>query len=195
MKHISTDCISKIKHGDPAAFRELFYAYKDPLFSYVCKLCRAPEMAEEIVQEVFVKVWINRQQLDETLSIQAYLYTAVRHTLFNALKKAALDKNLKQEIFYHQAVAANITEDDVLTAELQRIKKSMLDKLPPQRKLIFCLSRIEGLSHEEIAQRLGISKNTVKDQIVKAIRFLKQELHVHHDIIIPLLVVGVLHTK
>ena len=195
MKHLSTDCISKVKHSDPTAFRELFHAYKDPLFSYACKLCRSPEMAEEVVQEVFIKVWINRQHLDETLSIQAYLYTAVRHTLFNALKKAASDKNLKQEIFYQQAVAANITEDDVLTAELQRIKKSMLDRLPPQRKLIFCLSRIEGLSHEEIAQQLGISKNTVKDQIVKAVRFLKQELHAHHDIIIPMLVVGVLHTK
>ncbi|HVI46877.1 MAG TPA: RNA polymerase sigma-70 factor [Chitinophaga sp.] len=176
MGQLGVECISKIKAGDTAAFRELFYAYKDALFGYACKLCRSPEMAEEAVQEVFMKVWINRQQLDPSLSIRAYLYTAIRHCIFNILKKAALDENLRQAVFYHQPVAANTTEDDVNAAELQRMKSRMLDMLPPQRKLIFCLSRIEGLSHEEIAIRLGISKNTVKDQIVKARRFLRQQL-------------------
>lgn len=170
------ECISKIKDGDAIAFQELFYAYKDALFGYACKLCRSPEMAEEAVQEVFMKVWINRQQLDPSLSIRAYLHTAVRHCIFNILKKAALDANLRQSVFHHQPLAANTTEDAVYAADLQRVKSRVLDMLPPQRKLIFCLSRIEGLSHEEIALRLGISKNTVKDQIVKASRFLRQQI-------------------
>lgn len=179
MNQLGVECISKIKDGDATAFKELFFAYKDALFGYACKLCRSQEMAEEAVQEVFMKVWIGRQQLDPALSIRAYLHTAIRHCVFNALKKAALDETLRQTVFRHQPVAANTTEDDVMAAELQRMKSKMLDMLPPQRKLIFCLSRIEGLSHEEIALRLGISKNTVKDQIVKASRFLRQQLHAH----------------
>ncbi|MCW3466705.1 RNA polymerase sigma factor [Chitinophaga nivalis] len=184
----TAECILKIKDGDTAAFRELFYTYKDALFCYACKLSRSSELAEEAVQEVFMKVWINRQQLNPDLSIQSYLYTATRHCIFNILKKAALDASLRQAIFYHQPTAANTTDDEIRNAELQRVKTKVLDLLPPQRKLIFCLSRIDGLSHEEIAQKLGISKSTVKDQIVKASRFLKQELHTHHDIIIPMLV-------
>ncbi|WP_343744020.1 RNA polymerase sigma-70 factor [Chitinophaga sp.] len=176
MSQLGVECISKIKDGDAIAFQELFYAYKDALFGYACKLCRSPEMAEEAVQEVFMKVWINRQQLDPSLSIRAYLHTAVRHCIFNILKKAALDANLRQSVFHHQPLAANTTEDAVYAADLQRVKSRVLDMLPPQRKLIFCLSRIEGLSHEEIALRLGISKNTVKDQIVKASRFLRQQI-------------------
>lgn len=176
MSQLGVECISKIKEGDATAFQELFYAYKDALFGYACKLCRSPEMAEEAVQEVFMKVWINRQQLDPSLSIKAYLHTAVRHCVFNILKKAALDEALRQSIFHHQPVAVNTTEDAVHAADLQRAKSRVLDMLPPQRKLIFCLSRMEGLSHEEIALRLGISKNTVKDQIVKASRFLRQQI-------------------
>nr|WP_295865166.1 RNA polymerase sigma-70 factor [uncultured Chitinophaga sp.] len=179
MSQLGVECISKIKEGDATAFQELFYAYKDALFGYACKLCRSTEMAEEAVQEVFMKVWINRQQLDPTLSIRAYLHTAVRHCVFNILKKAALDEDLRQSVFRHQPVAVNSTEEAVNAADLQRVKSRVLDMLPPQRKLIFCLSRIEGLSHEEIALRLGISRNTVKDQIVKASRFLRQQLHTH----------------
>lgn len=191
MSQLETMCVSKIKDGDATAFRELFYTYKDALFGYACKLSRSAELAEEAVQEVFMKVWIHRQQLDPAQSIQSYLYTATRHCIFNILKKAALDEKLKKAVFYQQPVFSNNTEEYLATSELQRVKKIVLDQLPPQRKLIFCLSRIEGLSHEEIALKLGISKNTVKDQIVKASRFLKHQLHTHHDIIIPLLVVGV----
>ncbi|SJZ66188.1 RNA polymerase sigma-70 factor, ECF subfamily [Chitinophaga eiseniae] len=176
MSQLGVECISKIREGDATAFQELFYAYKDALFGYACKLCRSTEMAEEAVQEVFMKVWINRQQLDPTLSIRAYLHTAVRHCVFNILKKAALDENLRQSVFRHQPVSVNTTEEAVNAADLQRAKSRVLDMLPPQRKLIFCLSRVEGLSHEEIALRLGISRNTVKDQIVKASRFLRQQL-------------------
>lgn len=191
MKQLSADCISRIREGDAAAFAELFYAYKDQLFSYACKMSRSTELAAEVVQEAFMKVWCGRQQLDPQLSIQAYLHTVTRHCLFNMFRKAARDEKLKQAVFYGQPAAVNATEEAVLTAEMRQIERDMLDLLPPQRRQIFYLSRIEGLSHEEIARQLGISRNTVKDQIVKASRFLKQELHTRHDIIIPLLVAGI----
>ncbi|GAA0524332.1 RNA polymerase sigma-70 factor [Chitinophaga japonensis] len=183
--------IPKIREGNAAAFRDLFYAAKDPLFGYACKLCRSRELAEEVVQEVFMKLWINRQHLDETLSIKSYLYTATKHCVFNLLKKAALDETLRQAVFHRQPVAVNTTEEDISLAELQQWKAKVLEQLPPQRRLIYSMSRIEGLSHEEIAAKLGLSKNTVKDQIVKAGRFLRTQFHTHydvHDVIIPLLI-------
>jgi RNA polymerase sigma-70 factor (family 1) len=195
MSQLATTCVSKIREGDAAAFRELFYSYKDALFGYACKLSHSAELAEEVVQEVFMKVWIHRQQLDPEQSIQSYLYTITRHCVFNMLKKAALDEKLKKAVFYQQPTYSNNTEEQLSTAELQRVKKIVIDQLPPQRKLIYCLSRIDGLTHEEIALKLGISKNTVKDQIVKASRFLKDQLHLHHDIIVPLLVLGTVYRQ
>jgi RNA polymerase sigma-70 factor (family 1) len=182
------ELVPKIREGDAAAFRDLFCIGKDPLFGYAYKLCRSREQAEEVVQEVFMKLWMNRHHLDEHLSIKAYLYTATKHCVFNLLKKAALDEDLRQAIFFQQPVAANTTEEDISFAELQRLKSSILEQLPPQRRLIYSMSRIDGLSHEEIASKLGLSRNTVKDQIVKASRFLRSRLHDHHDLIIPLLV-------
>lgn len=184
--------VPKIREGNAAAFRDLFYAVKDPLFGYACKLCKSPELAEEVVQEVFMKLWINRLQLKEELSIKSYLYTATKHTVFNLLKKAALDENLRQAIFYRQPASLNTTEEAIALAELQRWNNQVLEQLPPQRRLIYSMSRIDGLSHEEIASKLGLSRNTVKDQITKASRFLREQFHTHydsHDMIVPLLII------
>ncbi|KAA2240622.1 RNA polymerase sigma-70 factor [Chitinophaga agrisoli] len=183
--------VLQIKEGNAAAFSRLFFAAKDPLFGYAFKLCKSRELAEEVVQEVFMKLWLNRRQLDETQSIKSYLYTATKHGVFNQLKKAALDASLRQVVFYQQPAAVNTTEEHISLAELQRWKTRLLEQLPPQRRLIYAMSRIDGLSHEEIADKLGLSKNTVKDQITKASRFLRTQLHIHydiHDIIIPLLI-------
>lgn len=181
--------VSKIREGDATAFRDLFNAYKDPLYGYARKLCRSDILAEEIVQEVFMKVWINRAQLDPAQSIKAYLYTATKHCVFNWMKKSARDERLKQVVFYHQPVSSNITEEHISLGELQRLKSAIMEQLPPQRRLIFYMSRIEGLSHDEIAARLQLSRNTVKDQIVKANSFLRQRLQGHHDLLIPLLII------
>ncbi|ASZ09517.1 RNA polymerase sigma factor [Chitinophaga sp. MD30] len=181
--------VSKIREGDATAFRDLFYAFKDPLYGYARKMCRSDMLAEEIVQEVLMKVWINRQHLDPAQSIKAYLYTATQNCVFNWMKKSARDETLKRTVFYHQPLSSNITEEHISLGELQRLKSAIMEQLPPQRRLIFYMSRIEGLSHEEIATRLQLSKSTVKDQIVKANSFLRQKLQGHHDIIIPLLII------
>ncbi|RAJ04041.1 RNA polymerase sigma-70 factor (ECF subfamily) [Chitinophaga skermanii] len=170
------NCIAQVKEGSTTAFYQLFNTWKDPLFGYALKLCRTRDMAEEAVQEVFMRIWMHREKLDPSQNIQAYLYTAIRNSVFNSLKKAAIERRLKSGVSYHQSDTDNTTEEKISAADLHRAKDQAISQLPPQRKLIFQLSRMEGLSQQQIALKLGISTNTVKDQIVKANRFLRTQL-------------------
>src|SRR5690606_23630247 len=140
---------------------------------------RSAALAEDMVQEVFAKVWSHRESLDASQGIKAYIYRTARNTIFSQLKRAACDRQMREHVFYRQPAQHNETEDRYLHNELLGLYKEAVTKLPPQRQLVYTMSRDEGMTHDEIAEQLTLSKNTVKDQIVKASHFIRRYIRAH----------------
>ena len=166
-------------------FSRLYDKYKHIIYGYSFKFLHSATYAEEIVQEVFLKIWKHRHSLDPEQSFKAYLFKVTRNQVLNFLRKASYEKNVSQEVFYKSQHTNNQTENEIITQEYHRILDSAVQSLPARRKLIYQMCRHNGLSHEEIATQLGLSKNTVKDQVVKALKSIRQYMKTHADL--PLL--------
>ncbi|WP_257666042.1 RNA polymerase sigma-70 factor [Parapedobacter tibetensis] len=162
-----------ISNGDIVAFRQCFDSLRQDIYRYAMAYFRSCELAEDTVQDVFTTLWANRQSIDVDLNLKAYIYRIARNIIFNQLKRATYDQRMRNIIFQGVCAAGNEIEEGYFYEELNGLYQEAIDKLPPQRQLVFTMSRNEGVSHDEIAQRLALSKNTVKDQIVKASRFIR----------------------
>ncbi len=166
----------RISEGDQVAFELVFLRYKGRLYDFVNKNLQDKNDAEEIVQEVFLKLWQNRQHLDPSKSLNAFLYTIAKNELFGHLRKMLHKRKYMEEIYYLANNSSDITEKQVEYSELQQTLTALINDLPEKRKKIFLLSREEGFSYREIATELGISENTVDTQIRKALASLKESL-------------------
>ena len=184
-KYIDSLLVEKVKEGDTKAFEELYYMYSEKLFYFALRYLKTKEDAEGLVQDIFIKIWENREKLKQGLSFSAYLFTIAKHTIFNRHRKRinedAYKEYLRNYIDRHQ----NKTENDVILADMKhRIDKS-IESLPPQRKLIFQLSRNEGLSYKEISSQLNISEKTVEAHMRLALKTVRAA--VKAEILLPLM--------
>lgn len=179
--------IKKVSEGNHLAFRQIFDQYRDRLFGYSYRFTKSQMLAEEVVQEVFLKLWQNRETLDAQLPIKPYLYKITQNLVYNTLRKAAYDNQLKEQVFYRYHNTYYSTEDQVIYRDLETFKDRAIERLPAKRQRIFRMSRTQGLSHKEIAEQLGISQHTVKDQIVKALKSIKKQLQIHTDIAVSVM--------
>jgi len=164
-----------LRRGDEAAFEGIFRQWYEPLCGYASRLTDGDlDEAEDLVQQVFVKLWERREQLDIAWSLKGYLYKTVHNTALNRLRTAKthsryLDFNAAQLEKEH-------TPPDFAVGELAERIQNALEKLPPQCRHIFELSRFEELKYREIADQLGISIKTVETQMGKALRLLRFQL-------------------
>ena len=163
-------------------FNRIYDKYKNVIYGYSFKFLHSSVYAQEIVQEVFLKIWKHRHTLDPKLSFKSYIFKIARNQVLNFLRKATYEKNLAEEIFYQSQQVHNQTENEIISKDYNRILDLAIQSLPARRKLIYQMCRHNGLSHEEIATQLGLSKNTVKDQIVKALKSIRHYLKTHADI-------------
>ncbi len=166
-----------LKGGDQLAFTEIFSRYSHLLYKHVYNKIRNSQEAEDIVQEIFTKLWNKREQIEEKVgNLTGYLYTISRNAVFDLLRHkthvadyAAAFTRFSEETF---------PETDALIREKQfaAIIESEIAALPPRMREVFNLRRLENLSNKQIAERLNLSEHTVKDQIKKAIRTLKPKI-------------------
>ena len=163
-------CISK---GDEAAFSEIFYYYVPRLYSFIKKMTRSAEMAEELVQEVFLSLWINREKLAEVENCSSYIFTIAANKTFNYLKSKAIHERYLATIVSGNSGSDNNTMETVDFHESQSLVNKLVNQLPLRKKVIYKLTRDKGMSHDEVAVQLGISKNTVKNHLVETLRLLK----------------------
>lgn len=173
---------AQIRTGDLKAFEKLYLKLHGRVFQYCLGFTKSREVSEEILQEVFVKVWTKREQLDPERSVQALVYKMTRDLALNYLKKAARDEALQAEIISHFVQASHVTESQVIYNDYWEIAKKAVAQLPPQCRRIYRLRCEQGLSYELIGDQLGISKNTVKVQLVKATKVIKAYLFTHADL-------------
>jgi len=174
--------VSELKNHDELAFRKLFDLYYHDIYGYSLSLLKSKDFAEENVQDVFLKVWLHREKLDPEKSFRAYLFTVARNQAFNLLNKAASDVLLKQEIFYESQTSYDQGDYHIREDDCKKLKKQAINQLPPKRKQIFKMSRKKGMTYEEISIELGISVNTVKSQMSKALESLRIFFQAHDEI-------------
>ncbi|WP_199120783.1 RNA polymerase sigma factor [Pedobacter sp. ASV28] len=167
------ELLLKLRNGEASAFAEIYNQYRSKILVYACNLCKSEDLAEEIVQEVFIKIWQKRAQINTALHFGAYIKKITLNHVLNHLKKVAREKVLQKELFGYIEALRNSTEENLFEKELLKTYDEAIQNLPPQKKLIYHMSRIEDLSHDEIAEKLNISKNTVKNHMVEATRFIR----------------------
>ena len=185
---------SRLAAGDEKAFVQIYNKYWNKIYYLALVYLKSIQLAEDAVQEVFLKLWTSRRQVADVQNLEAFIFIVGRNQVIDAFKRKAT-----MQAFSHEA--SDWLPDDFLLphdqVDLKLLKKKISDaveKLPPQQKKIFKMTREEGLSHEEIAQRLGIDKKTVKNHIVRALNTLRSVLH-ERDLLLALLFVEWIVTR
>jgi RNA polymerase sigma-70 factor (family 1) len=161
------------------SFKRLFDSYKNRLYGYVLAITRSHYTAEEITQEIFIKLWLCRDILHEVDNLDGYIFTMARNKTLNYLRKAAYDVKLLHHLQQQALPENNNVEERALLSEYDRLLRDALSLLSPQRRLVYQLSRDNGLNHDEIANQLHLSRNTVKNHMVEALRFIRRYLGEH----------------
>lgn len=173
--HTEKELVKKLRDGDSFAFEVLFYKYRNKVNGFAVKLVPSQVDPEEIVQEVFVKLWLKKEVLDPEKDIQSYLFSIAKHLVLDHLKSAVARKlYFVGEHLQHDLLTDDDSDWSVAEDSEERLQK-LINEIPERRREIFCLSRFEGLSYKQIATRLNISENTVDSQIRNALAFLRKE--------------------
>ena len=170
------DLLKAVKYGQKKAFNILFDRYASQLYHVALKYVGRSDEAEEIVQEVFVKVWINRAKLKPDLPFVSYIIRISKNLVINKSRK-----RLHEEAYVRYKALAHtnpgsVTENHVFLKELEDLLEIKVAQLPERRKQIYRLSREKGLSNKEIAEKLVVSESTVENHINKALKDLKSYL-------------------
>ncbi len=184
MNNIEKEIFDKIQEGDTKAFDILFTSYYPILCVYAKDLLKASEIAEEVVQDVFVKLWNNRTDIFIKSSLKAYLYRMVHNHSLNYIRdnstrktiKALSMDDLKWRFELLELESSYSIFDDLISDQMENDLNSAIDALPDQCKKVFCFSRYQGLSYSKIADQLNISVSSVKTQMQRAVEKLKEVL-------------------
>lgn len=166
-----------IQKDDRIAFYHLYDRYCRRLYGFVLRYLKQKEDAEEIVQEVFVKIWESRNKIDAYSSFEAFLFTIAYNTTISLLRKRTNEaKYLDHLKSLQQSINSPDLIDEIQYNELNNRVKLLLNELTPRQQEIFQLSREDGLTHDEIAKKLDISVNTVKKHMANSLTFLKTQI-------------------
>lgn len=175
--HSSPTLLLQIAAGDENAFAGLVRLHWKPVYALALLWLKSAEEAEELTQDIFLKIWNARSRLGEVTDFENWLFIICRNTLISAIRKKLSRPSFMQE----QEPEENTLRPDRLLENRQHYQVLLtgISLLPPKRQQVFRMSRFEGLTHEQIAEQLGMHKDTVAQYIVKAVSFLKSYLHEH----------------
>lgn len=181
MLHPDDDIISRLRQDDLKTLQHLFNIHYKELVRYSMRFVMSKETAEEIVQDVFIRIWNMRDTLVIGKSVDAYLFASVKNGSINYLKSKYA--KIRFVDLDHSGILSlyQTAEDDIVTTELLEVLHQAVHSLPPKCKIIFNLSRNAGLSMEEIAGQLNISRKTVQTQIGIALQKIKKYLENQWD--------------
>ncbi len=168
--------VVRISQGDEKAFEELYRLFSKKIYHTARKMNLCHEDVEGIVQEVYLKIWKNRADLDPSLSINAYMITIVRSLVIKKAKKEAKFVAFQKYNIPLYPDFTNSTEEDLIYADLHQVSSEMVHQLPNGQRQVFIMRNVEYLSVDEISDKLNLSKRTVENQIFRATKRIKEKL-------------------
>ena len=167
------DLLMGISEGDRNAFRELYQRYTPVLYPFVKSLCNDDALCEDIVQEIFIKIWDNRAKATDIKQVKSYLYKAAKNRFLNELRKQKNERSVIRNRLFN-AIDTETPEQQLTFKEGMRLGDEALARLSPKRRLIVEMSTREGLSLDEISSRVGASKNVVKKLLYSGLAMMRK---------------------
>ncbi len=181
--------VQQLIQGSEAAFEALYGLYSKKLAAFVAPYTSAAEDVQEVVQEAFLAVWLNRDKIDPTQSFDAYLFTIAKNFALKLIRKSVQQTLLERKLaLLRTAEETKQPDNEMLYAELEDSLNQLIQQLPQRAQQVFLLRRVEGLTNKEIAEKLGISISTVENHINLALSRIRQGLSLSE---IPMLLLGI----
>jgi RNA polymerase sigma-70 factor (family 1) len=175
--YINNNQVQLLISGDEAAFRAVYDRHSEKVFRLAFRYLKDRQLSEEIVQETFIRLWLNKSGLDAGGDIWSYLSLIAKRLSLNSLRDIARSTGLTIKLLSNIEEACNGTEENIYASDLAQITEKLINKLPRQQQQVYQLSRMQGLSYKEIAEQLCISPNTVKNHMVQALKTLKAKIY------------------
>lgn len=178
--------LHELSQGSELAFTELYNRYKNLVYGTALKITKSKVLAEEAVQDVFLKIWQNQEKASEITNFENYLFIISRNHIFDMIKKIARETNLASNITYKNS-AADDTDTAIKDDQYNVILNQIIEQLPPQQQKIYKMAKMEGLSHQKIGENLGISTETVKKHMAQALKFVRFKISPYMNLFMSLL--------
>lgn len=175
--NITQELLTRLKNGDVIAFDHIYELYSHKLFSFIFKILKNEAEVDDIVQEVFVKIWESRNKLDDYNFLNSYIFTIAYNNSIDLIRKRVSNNKYLEHLKYSASV--NFTPTIISQIEYNELNsqvQELIANLPDRQKQVYLLHREEGLTYPEIAEQLGISKNTVENHMAKALKYLRQNM-------------------
>lgn len=163
----------EVSEGNEQAFQLVFKRYYQRMFSFAGTVVKSPHLAEEIVQEVFIRLWEQRELLAEISNPENYFFIVIRNRAYNYLRAAANEQSRREQLWEAMQQRAEEPDSSLEAEEADRFFEKIMAKLSPQQQKVFRMSRVEGYSHQQIADELKLSKLTVKKHVADSLKVFK----------------------
>jgi len=156
---------------------DILKIYEKRIYAFFLKNIKIPVVAEDLTQDVLIKLWIRRKTLDNIDNVETFIFTMAKHHVIDHLRKARTNQNYKEALVRQIKVEHPRALDNIIYKEYTTMLEEVLDELPPRQKEVFKLSRQNGLSHDEIATQLNISNKTVRNHLFEALQYIRARIN------------------
>jgi RNA polymerase sigma-70 factor (family 1) len=172
--------LRELSQGSERAFTELYNRYKNVVYSCAMKITKSKTLSDEVVQEIFLKIWCKKEALTDIAHFESYIFIMARNQVFNLLKKIARERNLKNEIHYN-SISFDLADSALEEQQFKAIFNKIIKQLPPQQQKVYRMVREEDLNYQQIAELLEISPLTVQKHMAQATKLIRLKLirHIH----------------
>ncbi|MFD1257869.1 RNA polymerase sigma factor [Mucilaginibacter terrae] len=182
--------INQLQQSSQLAFTQLYDLYSRQLYRNILRLVRDDDIAQELLQDLFLKIWEKRHSINAESSFKSYLYKIAENLVYGHFRKITADKRLKERLIMSSTAFDTFAEETIITKENNELLKNAIESLPPQRRQVYTLCKLEGKSYEEVSLEMGIATSTVRNQIVQANKALREYLKLNDDLLIALIITG-----
>ncbi|GAA4802405.1 RNA polymerase sigma-70 factor [Olivibacter ginsenosidimutans] len=168
-------------------FYDLYRNYFDPVCQFITRYVYVDDVARDLAQDVFIKIWYQRDQLLEIRYLKTYIFTIAKNHTLNHLRVMSRSRDLLKQLVVHHGEHRSVVEDDLQFEEYQTMVYRVLESIPERSRIIFSLCREEGKTYAEVASLMGVSKSAIKNHMVNTLKMLKNKLESNFGVSFSLL--------